>query len=64
MPRRPTSLVIALLAVLSAAPTASADTQYGGSGLYKGKAVASPSITLTVRDGRVIYDAATASPQR
>ncbi|RKQ91049.1 hypothetical protein C8N24_0865 [Solirubrobacter pauli] len=48
--RRPASLVIALLAVLSAAPAASADTQYGGSGLYKGKAVASPSITLTLRD--------------
>jgi len=50
MPRRPALLVIALLAALYAAPAALADTQYGGSGLYKGKAVASPSVTLTVRD--------------
>jgi len=51
MPRRPTLLVIALLAALFVAPAAaSADTQYAGSGLYKGNRPSNPSVTLTLRD--------------
>jgi len=54
MPRRSALLVIALLAVLSAAPAASADTQYGGGALYKGKSPANPAITLTLRDNGTV----------
>jgi hypothetical protein len=47
-------LIIATAALGSSAPVASADTQYGGTGLYKGTRPANPSITLVRHDdGRV-----------
>lgn len=50
MPRRPTLLAIVFVAGLVAAPAAAADTQYGGSALYKGTSPANPSLSLTLRD--------------
>ena len=43
-------LVIATATLGLSAPTAQADTQYGGTGLYKGTGPAAPSISLLRRD--------------
>jgi hypothetical protein len=43
-------LIIATATLGLSAPTAQADTQYGGTGLYKGNQPAPPSITLLRRD--------------
>ena len=43
-------LVIATATLGLSAPTAQADTQYGGTGLYKGNQPANPSISLLRRD--------------
>jgi hypothetical protein len=43
-------LIFATAALGLSAPAAQADTQYGGTGLYKGKSPAAPSITLLRRD--------------
>jgi hypothetical protein len=55
-------LFIATAALGLSAPTAQADTQYGGTGLYKGSVPAAPSISLLRRDdgqiaGRVVLSA-------
>jgi hypothetical protein len=52
-------LVFATATLGLSAPAAQADTQYGGTGLYKGKSPAAPSISLLRRDngqiaGRVV----------
>jgi hypothetical protein len=54
MPQRSTLLFIACLVPLITAPAASADVQFGGSGLYKGKSPANPQITLTTRDNGTV----------
>ena len=43
-------LFIATATLVLSAPTAQADTQYGGTGLYKGNRPAAPSISLLRRD--------------
>lgn len=55
-------LVFATATLGLSAPTAQADTQYGGTGLYKGKVPAAPSISLLRRDngqiaGRLVLSA-------
>lgn len=55
-------LIIATATLWVSAPAASADTQYGGTGLYKGTRPANPSISLLRRDdggmaGRVVVGA-------
>ena len=55
-------LIIATATLLTSAPAAHADTQYGGTGLYKGTRPANPSISLLRRDdgsvaGRVVVGA-------
>lgn len=55
-------LISATATLLTSAPAAHADTQYGGTGLYKGTRPANPSISLLHRDdgriaGRVVVGA-------
>ena len=55
-------LIIATATLWVSAPAASADTQYGGTGLYKGTSPANPSISIVRRDdgsvvGRVVAGA-------
>ena len=55
-------LIIATATLVTSAPAAQADTQYGGTGLYKGTRPANPSISLLRRDdgriaGRVVVGA-------
>jgi hypothetical protein len=47
-------LIIATATLATSAPAAYADTQYGGTGLYKGRSPANPSISLVRHDdGRI-----------
>jgi hypothetical protein len=48
-------LIFATAALGLSAPAAQADTQYGGTGLYKGKSPAAPSVSLLRRDdGQIV----------
>jgi hypothetical protein len=52
-------LIIATAALGLSAPTAQADTQYGGTGLYKGLQPTQPSISLVRRDNGQVLGRAT-----
>jgi hypothetical protein len=56
-------LIIATAALGLSAPTAQADTQYGGTGLYKGNRPAAPSISLLRQDNGQIAARVIVSPR-
>ena len=54
-------LIIATAALATSAPTAHADTQYGGTGMYKGTSPANPSISIVRRDDGSVVGRAVAA---